>query len=160
MFKCSRTVEDFNAVIKWKHLCFFSHSTTFMLNKMSGEDYDHIPKRFYLSFTFIVLKKLIILLNLLTGHIYFAYWNYFSEHLSWLGKGTVKTIHRSVLLHLIDSGDAVYRTRSFKVIYCILTNFPYEVRSCLILIAEAMGIRTNNPTPCMHKKFVTTLPLP
>lgn len=84
-----------------------------------------------------------------------------SEHLpSWLGKGMVKSIRSSILSHLIDSGHEVDRNQSFKVIYRIPTTFPYGVRSRLLHIAEAIGIRSNNPSLCVHKKFVTPLSLP
>ncbi|RTG87460.1 uncharacterized protein DC041_0008181, partial [Schistosoma bovis] len=84
-----------------------------------------------------------------------------SEHLpSWLGKGYVKTIRSSVLSHLIDSGHIVDRNKSFKVIYRIPTSFPYGVRSRLLHIAEAIGIRANKPSLCVQKKFVTPLSLP
>ncbi|CAH8627461.1 unnamed protein product [Schistosoma mattheei] len=83
-----------------------------------------------------------------------------SEHLpSWLGKGYVKTIRSSVLSHLINSGHVVDRNKSFKVIYRIPTSFPYGVRSRLLHIAEAIGIRANKPSLCVQKKFVTPLSL-
>lgn len=43
------------------------------------------------------------------------------------------------------------------VIYRIPISFPYGVRSHLLHIAEAIGIRVNKPHIYIHKKFVTSV---
>ncbi|CAH8460842.1 unnamed protein product [Schistosoma guineensis] len=84
-----------------------------------------------------------------------------SEHLpTWYIKGQRKTIRSSILAHLIDSGHAVDKLKSFRVIYRIPPSFPDGVRSRLLYIAEAIGIRTYNPNLCVQKKYVTPLSLP
>ncbi|CAH8654985.1 unnamed protein product [Schistosoma haematobium] len=84
-----------------------------------------------------------------------------SEHLStWYIKGQIKSIRSSILAHLIDSGHAVDESKSFPVIYRIPPLFPNGVRSRLLHIAEAIGIRTYNLNLCVQKKFVTPLSLP
>ncbi|CAH8597258.1 unnamed protein product [Schistosoma rodhaini] len=84
-----------------------------------------------------------------------------SEHLpAWFGKGQMKTIRNSILAHLIDSGHIVDKLKSFQVIYRIPPSFPNGVRSRLLHIAEAIGIRTFHPNLCVQKKFVTPLSLP
>ncbi|CAH8491446.1 unnamed protein product [Schistosoma haematobium] len=65
-----------------------------------------------------------------------------SEHLPALFiKGQIKTIRSSILAHLIDSGHAVDKSKSFRVIYRIPPSFPNGVRSRILHIAEAIGIR-------------------
>ncbi|CAH8678749.1 unnamed protein product [Schistosoma rodhaini] len=84
-----------------------------------------------------------------------------SEHLpAWFGKGQIKTIRSSILVHLIDSRHIVDKLKSFQVIYRIPPSFPNGVRSRLLHIAEAIGIRTFHPNLCVQKKFVTPLSLP
>ena len=84
-----------------------------------------------------------------------------TEHLpSWFGKGETKSIRSSILSHLIDSGHQVNRNSAFKVIYRIPSNLSKGIGTRLLNIAEAMGIRENNPSLCIQKKFVLPLSLP
>ncbi|CAI2729232.1 unnamed protein product [Schistosoma spindalis] len=84
-----------------------------------------------------------------------------SEHLpTWFINGQRKTARCSILAHLIDSGHAVDKSKSFRVIYRIPASFLNGVHSRLLHIAEAIGIHTYNPNLCVQKKFVTPLSLP
>ncbi|CAI2734197.1 unnamed protein product [Schistosoma spindalis] len=66
-----------------------------------------------------------------------------SEHLpTWFINGQIKTVRSSILAHLIDSGHAVDKSKSFRMIYRVPPSFPNGVRSRLLHIAEAIGIRT------------------
>ncbi|CAH8850906.1 unnamed protein product [Trichobilharzia szidati] len=84
-----------------------------------------------------------------------------NEHLpSWFGKGQIKSIRSSILAHLIDSGHQVDKNSAFKVIYRIPSSLSNGIRNRLLHLAEAMGIRENNPSLCIQKKFVLPLSLP
>ena len=83
------------------------------------------------------------------------------HHTSWqFVKGQTKTIRRSVLSHLVDSGHRVERTKAFKVIHRIPPNLLNGLRVRLLHIAESIGIRTTKPRLCIRKKFVQPLSLP
>ncbi|CAH8479309.1 unnamed protein product [Heterobilharzia americana] len=64
-----------------------------------------------------------------------------AEHLpSWLGKGQIKSIRRSVLSHLIDSGHSVDKNITFTIIHHIPSHLSKGIQPRLLRITEAVGI--------------------
>ncbi|MES9973352.1 MAG: reverse transcriptase domain-containing protein [Candidatus Thiodiazotropha sp.] len=83
------------------------------------------------------------------------------EHLpAWFSKGLNKSINSSILLHLMETGHAVDKTRNFRIIYHVPLCSSRFVQSRILNTAEAVAIRLNKPELCKQKRFVQSLSLP
>lgn len=60
---------------------------------------------------------------------------------SWLGNAQTKTIHNSILAHLLDSGYAIDKTKLFGAIHSIHGLFP-------------IGFNVDDPNLCVEKNLV------
>nr|AAX30445.2 SJCHGC03670 protein [Schistosoma japonicum] len=64
------------------------------------------------------------------------------------------SIRSSILSYLVDSGHAVKKMKSFKVIYRVLSKFPNRVHIRLQHITKTIGIRTNNSSQYVFRRIL------
>nr|CAH8870984.1 unnamed protein product [Trichobilharzia regenti] len=77
-----------------------------------------------------------------------------SEHLSsWSGIGLNKTIRKTILVHLVDTGYQIDTNKAFKVIYRVSLNFSCGLRIPLLHAAEAIGIHLKKANPVCSKEI-------
>lgn len=64
--------------------------------------------------------------------------------------------YNSVLLHWVGSNYS-YRTKVFRFIHCVLSQFPNCIWTCVLHVTRASGIRPNSRSLTTWKKFVITV---